>query len=212
MECITYNKETLKVAVDILRNGGVIAHPADTCYGLAADLLNENAIKKVQDIKGREDTKPMSIMLPVFMKMDIGEYVQLDDFSKMICEELLPGPVTIVLPKGDKVPDFFFPENKYIGLRIPYDMMTEDILTKFKGPLVTTSANVAGCTPCATCDEVIKIFENRKLKPDLAFQGAIRNACSPSTVILIKEKKVKILREGPMTKKQLENILRIKIN
>ncbi len=71
MKCTPYNKESLKEAVDILKKGGVIAHPADTCYGLAADFMNENAIKQVQDIKGRENKKAMSIMFPVFMKQDI---------------------------------------------------------------------------------------------------------------------------------------------
>ncbi len=211
MKIVSFDKASLKEAVQILKNGGVIAHPADTCYGLAADFLNEKAIKKIQDIKGRDNAKAMSIMLPVFLKPDIGKYVQLDDFSEMVCDELLPGPVTIVLPKSNIVPDFFFPENEYIGLRIPYDMMTEDILTKFRGPLVTTSANVSGRTPCATGKEVVKIFEKRKLKPDLVFEGAVRNACMPSTVILIKDGGIKILREGPMNKRQLEDILGVNV-
>ena len=211
MECTPYNKETLKQAVDILKQGGVIAHPADTCYGLAADFTNEKAIKKIQDIKGRDNKKAMSIMFPAFMKQDICEYTELNDLSKMVCKELFPGPITIVLPKGKKIPDFFFPENKFIGIRIPYDMMTEDILTKFKRPLVTTSANASGYDPCATCKEVVDIFQNREFQPDLVFEGAIRNKCIPSTVILIKDGNIKILREGPMTKEQIEGILGVTI-
>ena len=68
MKCVPYTKETLKQAIQILKDGGVIAHPADTCFGLAADLKNPDALKHLQEIKGRDMGKPMSIMLPAFMK------------------------------------------------------------------------------------------------------------------------------------------------
>jgi L-threonylcarbamoyladenylate synthase len=212
MQCIPYNKETLKQAVQILKQGGVIAHPADTCYGLAADFGNPDALKHLREIKKRDDKKPMSIMLPVFMKSEIEKFAKLDDFSSQICDKLLPGPVTILLPKGPGVPEYFFPNTPYIGIRIPYDMMTQDILTAFKGPLITTSANLAGEPSCSTCEEVEAIFANSKNKPDILFSGATRNACMPSTVILVENKKIKITREGPVSKKQLEGILGIKIS
>jgi len=135
MKCLPYTKETLKQAVQILKTGGVVAHPADTCYGLAADLMNPEAVKKAQDIKGRDRNKPMSVMLPVFMQAEIGRFAELDNFSRSVCEKLLPGPVTILLPKGPAIPDYFFPESRFIGIRIPYDMMTQDLLTAFKAPL-----------------------------------------------------------------------------
>jgi L-threonylcarbamoyladenylate synthase len=212
MKCLPYTKETLKQAVQILKQGGVIAHPADTCYGLAADLMNPEAVRKAQDIKGRERNKPMSVMLPAFMQPEIGRFAELDEFSKSVCEALLPGPVTILLPKGPLIPAYFFPESHYIGIRVPYDEMTQDILTAFKGPLITTSANLSNQPPLSTCEEVKKIFRNRKHKPDILFDGTVRNKCLPSTVILVKDKKIKIMREGPMTKKQLEGILGVKIS
>ena len=211
MKCVPYTKETLKQAIQILKDGGVIAHPADTCFGLAADLKNPDALKHLQEIKGRDMGKPMSIMLPAFMKPEIVRFAELDEFSKSICKKLLPGPVTILLPKGPEIPDYFFPESSNIGIRMPYDMLTEDILMSFKGPLITTSANLSDGPACSTCDEVNEIFKDKKNKPDLIFQGTIRNACIPSTVILVKDGKVKITREGPMNKKQLEGILGVKI-
>jgi tRNA threonylcarbamoyl adenosine modification protein (Sua5/YciO/YrdC/YwlC family) len=212
MECLPFTKENLQKAVRILRKGDVIAHPADTCYGLAADLMNPEAVKKAQDIKGRERNKPMSIMLPAFMQPEIGRFAKLDDFSEDICNKLLPGPVTILLPKGSRIPDYFFPESPIIGIRIPYDMITQDLLTAFRGPLITTSANLSNQPPLSTCEEVKKIFRNRKHKPDILFDGTVRNKCLPSTVILVKDKKIKIMREGPITKKQLEGILGMKIS
>ena len=212
MKCVEYNKDSLKEAINILKNGGVIAHPADTCYGLAAEQMNPDAVKRVQTIKGRDKNRPMSIMLPVFMKPNIDKYAIVDDFSLSVCKKLLPGPITILLPKGPKIPDYFFPEYPHIGLRIPYEMMTQDILMKFKGPLITTSANLSGEPPCSTSEEVEKIFNRSKHKPDLLFNSAVRNACIPSTVILVEGEKIKIMRDGPMTKMQLENILGVAVS
>jgi L-threonylcarbamoyladenylate synthase len=211
MECVEYTKETLKQAIDILKQGGVIAHPADTCFGLAADLKNPDALKRLKEIKIRDSDKPMSIMIPVFMKPEINKYAKLDEFANFVCKKLLPGPVTILLPKGPEIPDYFFPNSPYIGLRIPYDIMTEDILMAFKGPLITTSANLSDEPSCSTCKEVQEIFKDKQNKPDLIFQEAVRNVCKPSTVILIEDGKIKITREGPMKKDQLEGILGVKV-
>jgi len=211
VDCIPFNKEGLKKAVAILKNGGVIAHPADTCYGLAGDLMNPKVLKKIQAIKGRTETKPMSIMLPAFMKSDIEKYAKLDEFSSSVCENILPGPVTIVLQKNNLIPAHFFPETSFVGIRIPYDIVTEGILTAFGGPLITTSANISGISPCSTCKECMEIFKDKENQPDILFEGAIRNACMPSTVIKIEDGKIRLLREGPMKKKQIEGILGVKI-
>lgn len=212
MECIPYNKETLKQAVQILKDGGVIAHPADTCYGLAGDFLNPDALKKIKIIKGRNGDKPMSIMFPVAMRDDLVKYVQMNDFAYSVCSKLLPGPVTILLPKGPEVPDYYFPQSDYLGLRIPYDILTQDLLSAFRGPLITTSANITDQPPCSTSKEVKESFENTENKPDLVFEGAVRNICMPSTVIMIENGKVKITREGPIDKRQLEGILGVEVN
>jgi len=212
MDCLPFNKEGLKKAVAVLKKGGVVAHPADTCYGLAGDFMNSAALKKIQDIKGRAENKPMSLMLPAFLKSDLEKYAKLDEFSSFVCENILPGPVTIVLPKGDLVPAHFFPETSFVGIRMPYDIITEDLLTAFGGPLITTSANVSGASACATCQECMEIFKGNENQPDILFEGAIKNACMPSTVIKIEDGKIRLLREGPMTKKQIEGILGVKIS
>ncbi|MBN1258389.1 threonylcarbamoyl-AMP synthase [Candidatus Peregrinibacteria bacterium] len=211
MKIIPYNKKTLAEAVKVLKKGGVIAHPADTCYGLAGDLGNVKALKCLQTIKGRDRLKPMSVMFPSFMKLKLKDYVKLDDFSSFVIEQLLPGPVTLVLPKNGKIPFYFFPDNPTIGIRIPYDEMTQNILLAFGGPLITTSANLSSEPACCACTDVKRVFKGAPCWPDVIFEGAVKNHCMPSTVISVENKKVKILREGPMTKKQVEEILGVKV-
>lgn len=207
MKVSAYSKEL----IGLLKMGGIIAHPADTCFGLAGDLMNEKALQKLQVIKGREAQKPMSIMLPLTLKTELSDYVRLDDFSSMVCDRLLPGPVTIVLPKGPKIPSFFFPETDSIGIRIPDDLQTQEILKEFNGPLITTSANLSGQPPCSSDEEVRKMFEGEKAQPDLIIEGVIAHDCLPSTVIKVEDGKVTILREGPIKISVLEKILQTKL-
>lgn len=211
MKCLENNAENIKEAVKVLKAGGIIAHPADTCYGLAGDLMSESALKKLQQIKGRNTKNPMSIMLPPYMKAELVAFAVLNDFSEMICEKLLPGPVTIVLPKGPRIPDYFFPEIKTVGIRITYDNMTNNLLTKFHGPLITTSANLSGEPLCCNCQSVVAAFEQKKYQPDLFLKGELNSDCMPSTVISLEGDKVAILRRGPLEKEQLEAILGIDI-
>jgi len=211
MECIENNAENIGKAVEILKAGGIVAHPADTCFGLAADLMNEDAIDKLKLIKGRDAVKPMSIMLPAFIQPKLNEYSQLNDFAEMICDKLFPGPVTIVLPKGPKIPESFFPQIPTIGIRIPYDAKMNDLVMKFGSPLITTSANLSDQPVCCSCEDVVNIFESSEHQPDLMLEGDIQGSCMPSTVISLENDKVTILREGPLEKEQIEAILGINI-
>jgi L-threonylcarbamoyladenylate synthase len=207
MKVAPYNPDTLKEAISILKNGGVVAHPADTCYGLAGDLMNPEAFKKIQDIKGRDYNKPMSVMLSVMEQLQIKKYALLDSFSSYVVGKLFPGAVTLILPKGPEIPSYYFPETPNIGLRIPLHDITQDILLKFKGSLITTSANPSGSELCFTHKEVIKAFENNEFKPDLIFEGKLNNHNLASTVIEVKKDFVQIVRKGPVTANQLKTIL-----
>ena len=207
MKIVPLNPDTLKEAVSILRKGGVIAHPADTCYGLAGDLMNPAAFKKIQDIKGRDYFKPMSVMLSVMEQLKINKYAVLDNFSSYVVKKLFPGAVTLILPKGPVIPEYYFPETPNVGLRVPLHSLTQDMLAAFKGPLITTSANPSGKDLCFTHQEVVKAFKDSERKPDLIFEGKLNNHNLASTVIEVKKDFVKMVRKGPVTASQLKTIL-----
>lgn len=202
-------------AAQLLHSHGVLAHPADTCFGLAGDLFSEDALRKIQQIKGREADKPMSIMLPrvisgqwlVASKKNsslttghwpLEEYVELSEFAKKVCAKLLPGPVTIVLPKGPKIPKWYFPETEWIGIRMVDDEQVNGLLEAFGGPIITTSANLSSQPTCYTTEEVIEIFEGREYQPDGILMGEILEKKMPSTVIKVLDDKIEVLREGPI--------------
>lgn len=195
---------SINKVIDFLRTGGVIAHPADTCFGLLGDFMNPAALQKIQAIKGRDGQKPMSVMLPASMKTRLDDWVILDDFARKVCEKLLPGPVTLVLPKGPNVPAHYFPETATLGIRVPEDDATQEILEAFGGPLITTSANVSGRSLCFTDTEVREQFENVPVKPDLILGGMVEPRPA-STVILVESGTLKILRQGRVTEQDLKN-------
>jgi len=211
MISIENNSKNFDKVVNALRSGKVIAHPADTCFGLAADLMNTESLKKLQAIKGRDGNKPMSIMLPSYLKPRIDDYVICNDFCHFVCDKLLPGPVTLILPKGPKIPNYFFPGLDTVGIRIPYDTTTDNILLKFQGPIITTSANLSGTPPLATYDDVYELFKDKEYQPDLILNGTINGECMPSTVIKLENDQINIIREGPIKKNQLEALLGVKI-
>lgn len=211
MKHLAINAENISEAVKVLKAGGVIAHPADTCFGLAADFKNPEAIEKVRKIKGRDSKNPMSIMLPAYMKGQIDRFAKMDDFAREVCEKMLPGPVTVLLPKRDDFSKDYYPETPRIGIRIPYDTITQDILTAFKGPLVTTSANLSGTPACRTSEEAVASLRTSGAQPDLMIEGAIKGECKPSTIIYVLDGTVEIVREGPMSKQEIEGILGVTV-
>lgn len=211
MKVVPFDPDTLQEAVSILKNGGVIAHPADTCYGLAGDLMNPKAFKKIQAIKGREHKKPMSIMISVPEQLKIKQYAVLDEFSKFVFHNLFPGAVTLLLPKGPVIPGYYFPESPLIGLRVPLHDLTQDLLRAFNGSLITTSANPSGEKLCFSCKEVIESFKGKKYQPDLVFEGRVLKHNRASTVISIEKKHVRVRRKGPVTASQLESILGVPV-
>lgn len=211
MQVLPFDKDTLAEAVKILKNGGVVAHPADTCYGLAADINNEQAFRKIQEIKGRDYKKPMSIMLSVTDQHKIENYAKLNDFSEMVAKKLFPSPVTLILPKGPAIPDFYFPENETIGIRVPMQDLTQDMLRAFGGPLITTSANPSGGDLNFNCSDTVKALQDQAVKPDLIFEGSLEKFQQASTVIQVEEDHVKILRPGPVTASYLESLLGVPV-
>lgn len=134
-------EETLKV----LNKGGIILYPTDTVWGIGCDGTKPEAVKKIYELKQRIDSKAM-IML-VGKVDDVWRYVE---EVPVIAEELFAAssgggkPVTLILPKGCGVADNALPEEKTIALRIPNHDFCQQLLRKFKRPLVSTSANISG--------------------------------------------------------------------
>jgi len=217
-------KEAVKIAVKSIKQGEVMICPTDTVYGLLADAQNKNAIKKLFEIKKR----PKEKAIPIFVK-DIKTAKRLayiNGSQEKFLKKFWPGRITVVLKNKEKLPKILFGPTKKIGLRIPNYKLVNLLLKKLNRPLTGTSANISGKFPSTKIKEVIKQFKNQPLttsrgkgldqakrtksgggQPDLILDAGNLLKSKPSTVIDLTTPKPKILRVGPLTKKQLEKFL-----
>lgn len=178
-------------AVQALQNGQVVVAPTDTVYGLLADAQNEEAVKRVFEIKGREQGKA----LPVFvrdMKM-AKELAYISSGQEKFLKKNWPGKVTVVLKSKHMLPETLELDGK-IALRIPDYELVNDILRELDRPLTGTSANISGQPPCLSAQEVMRQFEKREHQPALVLDAGELVASNPSTVIDITEEAQNIIR------------------
>lgn len=176
-------------AVRILKNGGVIAYPTDTVYGIGCDALNQEAIKRVFELKGRDYSKPLSIAcLNVRM---VEKYAYVPKEIAKIFQELLPGPFTILLKKKKSITNLVSANMKKVGVRIPDNELCLNVIKQFDNPIITTSANISG-------EDEINDFKDLQIPVDYIIKGKCKFN-QPSTVF--DPEGNKILREGVMCEK-----------
>ena len=189
------DKKVIEKSAKILLDGGVLSHPTETIYGLAANIYNEDAVKKIYEIKGRRTAKPLSLMVDSIETIEkiVGE---ISPFAKKIIEHFLPGPLTVVLPFKKRIEVPCFSERKTVGFRIPDYPFCLELLKAVKVPLTTTSANKSGLKNPELAVEVMAQFNS---EIDILVDGGKTPNGLPSTVIDLSEDKITILREGAIS-------------
>jgi tRNA threonylcarbamoyl adenosine modification protein (Sua5/YciO/YrdC/YwlC family) len=176
--------------VETLKQGGLIAYPTDTTYGIGCNIFNRRGVKNIYQIKQRDARKPFSFICADLS--DAANYAHVSNFAFKIMKRHLPGPYTFVLDATRVVPDNLTTRQKTVGIRIPDDEIALAIVRELGHPLVTTSANLTGETPLHDPVEIDAIM-GRML--ELVVDGGIRYG-DPSTVISLIDDKVEVLREG----------------
>lgn len=128
-------------AVAALRRGDLVVYPTETVYGLGADALDPAAVERMFDAKGRDREDPVSMALPEVAAA--ADFVRWTDRERAFCERFLPGPVTVLLERTDRVPDALVAGRDRVGIRVPdHDVARQ--LARRVGPITATSANVSG--------------------------------------------------------------------
>lgn len=187
-------------AIDVLRNDGLVAFPTDTVYGLAAPVQNIESIERLYVVKGRNTTKAIAVLL--------GENDQLtqvatdlSDYAHQVAQHFWPGPLTMIVPRHASLPEILAPLPT-IGVRIP-DHPVALALLRATGPLAVTSANISGAKNTLTARQVMKQLKGRV---HLIIDGGRTPGGVPSTVIDCTTPELEILREGPISQKQILKI------
>jgi tRNA threonylcarbamoyl adenosine modification protein (Sua5/YciO/YrdC/YwlC family) len=131
----------IKKVVQILSDGGVIAYPTDTIYGIGCDIFNKKGIEKIYQIKKREKNKPLSFICADLS--DISQYAIVSNYAYRIMKRCLPGPYTFILEASSKTPKKIMSKRKTVGIRIPDHRICLAIVKELGHPLITTSANIS---------------------------------------------------------------------
>ena len=190
----------IDTAISILADGGLIAFPTDTVYGVACDLWNSEAIEKVFTAKGRSKDKPLPILVGEKEQLSqITELSQINPNTITLLKHFWPGAMTVIMPKQASIPENLSPFDT-IGVRMPNHSRLLELLKK-TGPLAVTSANLSGQDNPTTAEEVLTQLGGRI---DLILDGGKTHSGIPSTVISSTPDGFNILRQGAITEDQIK--------
>jgi tRNA threonylcarbamoyl adenosine modification protein (Sua5/YciO/YrdC/YwlC family) len=180
----------IRQVCDSLQNGGVIAYPTDTTYGLGCDIFSRQGVRTIYQIKRRDARKPFSFICADLA--DVARYAQVSNFAFKIMKRHLPGPYTFVLEATRVVPDSLVTRQKTVGIRIPDEPIALAIVRELGHPLITTSVNLAGAEPL---HDPLEIEEQLGRQLDLVIDGGVRLG-DPSTIVSLLDDRLEVLREG----------------
>jgi L-threonylcarbamoyladenylate synthase len=187
--------------ISILKEGGIVAFPTDTVYGLGAAVNLPQAVARVYEIKGRPQNMPLPILLAD--KSQIEEVAELvPEIAWLLAEKFLPGALTIVLLKSKSVPDIVSGGGKTVALRIPNHPIPLALARGVGTPIIGTSANLSGKPSALTAEEVYNQLNN---KVDLIINGGRCPGGKESTIVDLTGEAPVVLREGAIPREELED-------
>ncbi len=128
----------IKKIVDLLKNGGIIAYPTDTYYGIGCDIMNKKAIHKIYQLKERNKNKPFSFICSDLK--NISDYAKVSNYAYKTMRRLLPGQYTFVLEGSKLVPKIMLTKRKTAGIRVPDNAICLAIVEALGNPVISTSA------------------------------------------------------------------------
>ena len=183
--------------------GGVLAFRTDTFYGLGADPFNRGALRRLNDLKGR-DGKPILVVISdeSMAERFIANRSQL---FAAVARRHWPGALTLVAEAKPKVPEELTAESNTVGLRLPDDEDVRSFVRAAGGALTATSANLAGEPPARTAAEVARSFPSGL---DLIVDGGPSRGDKPSTVLALDGDAPRLIREGAVSRSELEETFR----
>jgi len=198
------NKNDLKYALNQLKKGNLVVYPTDTIYGIASNITDDKALKKVFEVKNRSLDKPISICLHDFEQLE--QVAQMNDKLRDIVHKLLPGPYTLLLRKQKSISPLITSNSDIIGIRIPDSEICFELTKSF--PITSTSANLSNKKIPNNIQDIINQLNN-----DISVYldvGLIANN-KPSTIIDLTNKKPKIIRNTQKDDKLLNSILKMNL-
>lgn len=197
------NPKELEEAAEIIRQGGVVVFPTDTVYGIGANGLNIEAVKKIYEVKNRPINKPICLLVSD-MKMVQDLTMEITEIEYKLMEKFFPGPFTIVLKKNEIIPNILTANMDTVGMRIPDSEVARKLIELAGVPIATSSANISGDV---SGTNLKSIMQNLGTNVDCYIDGGKSKIGIASTIVEIIDGEIKILRQGSISEKEILNVL-----
>ena len=196
------NESAILGAAEEISAGNLIVYPTETVYGVGADIFNQVAVKNVYLAKNRPFDMALSVAVSDRKMME--RVAVLDENAEKLIKAFLPGPLTLIIEKQPEVSDLVTAVSKKVGIRIPDHPVAIEII-KRTGPIVATSANLHSNPDATTIDEAVKDFGS---KISMYVDAGPSKLKKPSTIVWIMNNEVEIVRQGAISIKQIEDVLK----
>ena len=197
------SEEDIERAAEIIRQGGLVAFPTETVYGLGADALNPEAVGKVYAAKGRPSDNPM--IVHISSKDDLSRLTfEITEDMKKLADVFWPGPLTMVVPARPVVPKVTTGGLDTVAVRMPSDLTAASLITASGVPIAAPSANLSGKPSPTTARHVIDDLDGRI---DAIIEGGDCQVGIESTVVDMTGSVPAVLRPGIITQEQLSSAL-----
>ena len=186
--------DLLESAVDCLRQGGIVAFPTETYYGLAVDPYNDRALKALFRLKERDFQKPILVLISEMGQL--GEIVaSVPGLYQPLMKNFWPGPLTLIFPGHKNLSPLLTGGTGTVGVRISSHRIATGFCQKWGKPITATSANISGMEPAKSADQVRAIFGSQI---DCIIDGGFTPAGRCSTIVGIRDGCLQLFREGQM--------------
>lgn len=198
----TKNYKKIKQASEAIKQGKLVLFPTETVYGIGANALDENAVKKIYEAKGRASDNPLIAhisnleMLKKLVK-------EVGDIEKKLIDAFWPGPLTIILNKTEIVPKIITAGLETVAIRMPSNEIARKLIEYSETPIAAPSANISGKPSGTLVEDILQELDG---KVEYIIDGGKVDIGVESTVVRVIENKVHILRPGKITKEEIEKL------
>lgn len=180
--------------VEVINNGNIAVVPTDTVYGIIGDATNIDVIHKVYEVKKRDYSKPLILMVSSIDMLE--KYVlEINDIEKKLIDRYWPGRLTILFKKNNNIDDLITSGSNLVGIRYPDNKELNELMDKLNKPLISTSCNISSKEVITSID---MLEEDISKHVSYVYDGGILSDTS-STIVRVNDGKIEIIRDGELS-------------
>lgn len=190
--------KSVKKACDLLKKGELLVYPTETAYALGASALNQSAVEKIYEVKGRNNKKPLAVIAGDLMQAK--KFFLFNKMALELANKYWPGPVTLILPVKNKKLKSLNQASKSVGVRVSSDKIAQKISKTIGKPIVSTSANISGKSTPYSERAIYKYLDKQPIPVYFLSAGTLPRRAT-SAVVDANDDIIKIIRFNSVLKK-----------